>query len=97
MKTVLEELYNGNMYPAELIISKNPEYRPLNKKISDMLAAWKNKLPEDDYIQLENLLDLRIQLSLMETSESFLYGFRLGVLIMIEVYTGKEELVRSED
>ena len=95
MKTILEELYDGNIYPDELIISKDPEYRPLNKRISDMLAMWKKKLSEEDYNQLETLLDLRSESSSMEASESFMYGFRLGALIMIEVLTGKEELVRK--
>ena len=95
MKTILEGLYDGNIYSDELIISKDPEYRPLNKRISDMLTMWKKKLSEDDYNQLENLLDLRSQSSSMEASESFMYGFKLGALIMIAVLTGKEELVRG--
>lgn len=49
MKSILEELYDGNIYPDELIISKDPVYRPLNKRISDMLIMWKKKLSEDDY------------------------------------------------
>ncbi|SDE17004.1 DUF6809 family protein [Sporomusa acidovorans] len=97
MKSILEELYNGNIYPAELIFPKAPEYRPLNKRISDTLEMWQKKLPEDDYNQLDNLLDLHSQSSSMEASESFLYGFRLGALIMIEVLTEKEKLVRGED
>lgn len=97
MKSILEELYDGNIYPDELIISKDPEYRPLNKRISDMLAMWKNKLSEDDYNQLENLLDLRSQSGSMEASESFMYGFKLGALIMMEVLTGKEDVVRGGD
>lgn len=97
MRSILEELYDGNIYPDELIISKDPEYRPLNKRISDMLAMWKNKFSEDDYNQLENLLDLCSQSSSMEASESFIYGFRLGALIMMEVLTGKKELIRGGD
>lgn len=97
MKTILKELYEGNIYPDELIVSKDPEYRPLNKRISDVLAMWKKKLSEDDYNQLKTLLDLRSESSSMEASESFMYGFRLGALIMIEVLTGKEELIRGGD
>lgn len=97
MKTISEELYEGNIYPDERIVSKDPEYRPLNKKISDTIEMWKKKLSEDDYNQLEALLDLRSELSSMEASESFMYGFRLSALIMIEVFTGKEELVRGGD
>lgn len=97
MKTILEELYDGNIYPDELIISKDPEYRPLNQKISDTLEMWKKKLSENDYKLLEALLDLRCESSSMEASASFMYGFRLGAVIMIEVLTGKEELVHGGD
>lgn len=97
MKTILEELYDGNIHPEELSFPKASEYRPLIKRISDTLEMWKKKLSEDDYNQLENLLDLHSQSSSMEAFESFLYGFRLGALIMIEVLTGKEKLVRGED
>lgn len=94
MKSILEELYGGNINPDELIVSKDPEYRPLNKRISDTLDIWKKKLSENDYSQLESLLDLCSKSSSMEASESFMYGFKLGALIMIEVLTGKKELVR---
>ncbi|NJD02078.1 MAG: hypothetical protein FIA99_05665 [Ruminiclostridium sp.] len=97
MKTILEELFDGNIYPDELIIPKAPEYRFLNKKISDTIETLKEKLPENDYKQLEELLDLRSETSSQDATASFLYGFKLGANIMIEVLTGKEELVRGED
>lgn len=95
MKTILEELYEGNIYPDELIIPKDPEYWPLNQKISDTIEALKEKFSEDDYKQLEELLKMRCVTSSQDATASFLYGFKLGANIMIEVLTGKEELVRS--
>lgn len=95
MKTILEELYSGNIYPAERIVSKDPEYRSVSKKISDIMAAWEKKLSEEDYKQLEALLDLRCESSGMEASASFTYGFKLGAVLMIEVLTEKGELVRG--
>lgn len=97
MKTILEELYDGNIYPNELIVSRNPEYRPLSKKISEVMETWKKKLSEDDFQQLEALLNLRCKSSSMDAAASFMYGFKLGAVIMIEVLTGKEELIRSGD
>ena len=58
---------------------------------------WKKKLSNDDYEMLESLLDLRYESCLMEASASFVYGFKLGGLIMLEVLTGKEELVNGGD
>ena len=97
MKSILEELYDGNIYPDELIISKDPEYHPINQKISDTLEMWKKKLSEDDYKQLEAFMDLRCESSSMEASASFMYGFKLGAVIMIEVLAHKEELIRGRD
>lgn len=96
MKTILEELYEGNIYPDELIIPKDLGYNPLNQKISDMLEMLKKKLQEDDYKQLEMFMDLRGESSSMEASASFVYGFKLGALIMIDVLTRKEELIRGD-
>ncbi|KUO72009.1 MAG: hypothetical protein APF77_05350 [Clostridia bacterium BRH_c25] len=94
MKSILEELYISNMYPDKLIISKDPEYCLLSQKISDILEMWEKKFSENDYDQLETLLDLRSQMGSMEASESFINGFRLGALIIIEVVTGKDEFAR---
>ena len=95
MKTILEELHDGNIYPDELIISKDPEYGPLIKEISDTMELWKKKLSKDDFEQLEALLDLHSKSNSMDAAASFMYGFKLGAMIIIEVFTGKEELVRT--
>ena len=77
MKSILEELFDGSIYPDELIISRNPEYRPLNRKISDTMDMWRNKLSEHDFQELEELLDLRSQVDSLHAEASFMYGFKL--------------------
>jgi hypothetical protein len=94
MKPILEELHAGQISPDELTVPKDPQYRRLNQKITDEMKAWREKLPETDYQQLEALLDLRSQTDAMEATASFAHGFKLGALIMIEVLTGREEVVR---
>ena len=95
MKSILEKLYDGEIYPDELIVPKDPEYHETNQKISDTLDTWKKKLSEDDFKQLEKLLDLRSCVDSMDATSSFVYGFKLGAAMMIEVLTGKEELARG--
>ncbi|MED4955921.1 DUF6809 family protein [Paenibacillus macerans] len=94
MRSILEELFDGNINPAELIIPRNPEYRPLNRKISDTILMWKDKLSEHDFQELEELLDLHSQSDSMYAEASFVYGFKLALWIMIEVMTGETEPVR---
>lgn len=95
MRSILQELFEGSICPDEIIVPKNPEYLPLNRKISASLDLWRKKLSEQDYQEFEELLDLRSQMDSMHAEESFIYGFKLASWIMIEVMTGKGELVRS--
>ncbi|MEA4961441.1 DUF6809 family protein [Lutispora sp.] len=74
---------DGNIYPDESIISKDLEYWPLNQKISDTMEVWREKLSKDDYLALEELLDIRFQIDHMHSASSFMYGFKLGTMIML--------------
>ncbi|HBF40013.1 MAG TPA: hypothetical protein DDW50_22250 [Firmicutes bacterium] len=97
MKPILEELFYGHIYPFERIVSQDPEYRPLNQKISDIRKTLQEKLPAEDYQALEELLELYCNSGMLESAASFSYGFKLGALIMLEVLGGKGELVRGEE
>jgi hypothetical protein len=68
MKTVLEELFHGNLRLDERVVPSDPEYRALNRQIEDILKTWEEKLSEDDYAGLEDLLDLHNQSGSMKRS-----------------------------
>ncbi len=90
MKPFLEELFYGRIYPFEGIVPQDPEYRPLNQKISGIKKTLQARLSVEDYKALEGLLDLGCDSGVMETYASFEYGFKLGALVMLEVLGGKE-------
>ncbi|MEK5477669.1 DUF6809 family protein [Paenibacillus sp. FSL R5-0407] len=89
MKSILEELYRGNLNPQERMVLTVPEYRLLNRKISDLMEELKQRFSEDDFKVLEKILDLNGESNSMLTSEAFVQGFRMGVLVMIEVFYGE--------
>ena len=95
MKSILQGLYAGEVYPDELIMPKDPEYQPVNMKISEQKAYFKQKLSEEDYRKLEEFDNLCGRSSSMDSEASFIYGFRLGAMLMIELFTGKEGLSRN--
>jgi hypothetical protein len=97
MKPILEALYDGRIFPVEMISPVDPEYRQLDQKIFGLRAMWQKKLTGDDYKELENLLDLCQELSAMEVAASFNYGFRLGAMLQMEILSGREDLVRADD
>lgn len=89
MKSILEELYKGNLNPEARTVPTDPEYRSLNGEISDLMLEVKQKFSENDFRTLEEILDLNGDTSSMLTSTAFVQGFRMGALMMVEVFCGE--------
>lgn len=85
MLSILELLYHGSLFPNEVMISKDPNYRPLNKQITDSLETWKQKLSAGEFEELESLLELYSQVQGLEMTAAFVSGFKAGAAMMIEV------------
>ena len=85
MKSILQELYNGDLCPVAQILSKNIAYREIGRKIADEMDAWKKRLTEEEFKQLQNLIDLRVQTIEMDLAASFEHGFKLGASLIMEV------------
>lgn len=89
MKRILEELYRGNLNPEEQLVPTDPEYRLLNRKISELMEEMKKSCSENDFKAIEEILDLSGETSAMVTSEAFVQGFRMGAMVMVEVFGGE--------
>lgn len=88
MKNIIEELFYGNLSPEARIVPTDPEYRPLNRKISELMEEVKQRFSENDFAALEEIMDLNGESSSMVISEAFVQGFRMGALVMVEVFCG---------
>ncbi|MEK3696009.1 DUF6809 family protein [Paenibacillus sp. FSL R10-2199] len=85
MPNILESLYYGSLFPNEDIISKDSNYRPLNRQITESLETWKQKLSAGEFEELESLLELYSQVQGLEMTAAFVSGFKAGTAMMIEV------------
>ncbi|WP_042195802.1 DUF6809 family protein [Paenibacillus camerounensis] len=92
MRSLIRQLYNGNLHPDKEVKPNDPQYVQLSQKTVETVATWRVKLSEEEFKQLEALLDLYAQTHEMELASVFKYGFRLGAGIMVEVLIGEEEL-----
>lgn len=92
LNSLIEQLYHGSLQPNKNVIPNSPEYVKLNQEASEIIEIWKGRLSEEEFIELEALLDLHAQTHSMELASIFTYGFRLGAGIMVEVLTGEEKL-----
>lgn len=91
MKSIIDILFEGKVLPHEQIgVTGDEEYDAVNRNIREEKEYWGNKLTEQDRQRLEALEKLYSQSSSIQNIETFRYGFRLGVLIMAEAFTGKD-------
>ncbi|MGZ7440983.1 DUF6809 family protein [Paenibacillus sp. TH7-28] len=74
-------------------IPRDPEFRRIRREISEAKGMWKGKLSTDNFNQLEALLDLHRQTESMQATSTFINGFQLGALMMMEIYAAKKELI----
>ncbi|SDF70155.1 hypothetical protein SAMN04488542_11555 [Fontibacillus panacisegetis] len=89
MKSILDELYRANLKPEERMVPTDPDYRPLNRKISELKEEVKKRLSESDFEVLEQIFDLTGESHSMLTNTAFVQGFRMGALVMVEVFCGE--------
>lgn len=86
MQSLLESLYYGHLIPEEQLVPKDPMYRKKGRELSEKIETWKYKLSNDDFAELEALLDLQQQIQSMEMTAAFTYGFKLGAVMIIEIH-----------
>lgn len=95
MDTLLHHLYSGKLNPEEFIRPRSAQYSMSNKKISDTIEICRKIFSENEYQLLNEVVDLMHTSGTMQESEAFIYGFKMGALMMMEVLEGREEFVRE--
>ncbi len=91
MKSILSELYKGNIYPEAQFSPESEEYREIHQRnfqnYEDFLETI-SKLDPSLAKQFGNLMDEQFAEHSFEYSAMFIGGFRLGARIMLEALQG---------
>jgi hypothetical protein len=84
---VLEELYMGDIHPSERSFKNDSQYsKALNEvvKAGDTLLST---LTEKQKEQFEAYMSAQREINVLTDCETFIYAFRLGAKIMMDVLT----------
>lgn len=84
---VLKDLWRGNISPAERCVRPGSEYAGVSKQLSTQFGELLPLLSPEARQQVETVDNLRTDLCLMENEEHFLYGFRLGAQLMLDIFS----------
>ena len=82
--TLLQQIFRGELYPAETI--RNPEWKKILNAITAEREYLSGKLSETDKERLQKIDDLYQEYNNTYGDECFACGFRLGALLMIEIF-----------
>ncbi|NQX46114.1 hypothetical protein HQN87_12300 [Paenibacillus tritici] len=90
---ILEDFYYGKLRPNELTKPSNPELQKIDQKIIDSLQMLKERLSAKDFDQVEKLFDLQSDSNSLHSALSFIQGYKIGALMMIDVFSGEKDSI----
>ena len=90
-KSILQHLFEGEIFPSENIKPNNPEYNEAKKALDDETDYFMNTLSGDDLDRFQKLNDLYCKTESIYTYECFAHGFRLAVSLMVESVNNRDK------
>lgn len=85
MNHILEELWYGNIFPSERGSGLCAEEKALMHKITEQRSQLQPLLTEEEMKMLEAFEECHVELSQINAKETFVYAFRLGARIAIDI------------
>lgn len=86
---ILEELWHGEIRPAEIIKPLTPQYKELLDAADESEKKLLSLLSDEGKALYRKLTESRRELSCTDECEIFTTGFRLGAKLMLEIMNNK--------
>ena len=86
--TILENLWYGNIRPVEEYVDGNTEYKSLLRLVDKNRENFEATLSPEQAELFEKFYTAVNEMNAAAEIEAFSYGFRLGVRLMIEAFSG---------
>ena len=87
---VLEDLYLGDVRPNERGFKRNSQYAKALNELVKVGDALTDGLTEEQKELFEDYMTAQREVTVLTDCETFLYAFRLGAKIMLDVLTDGE-------
>ncbi len=88
-KTLLEQIYNGEFFPSEAVVSGDPDYVTKVHQAGEEIKYIASRLNDDDKVRFDKLIDLMDETEHMNGYANFAYGLRTGIMLMFELFTSE--------
>ena len=88
-KTLLEQIYDGEFFPSEAVVSSDPDYVTMSRKEGEEIEYIASRLNGEDKTRFDKLIDLMGETEHMNGFANFAYGLRTGILLMFELFASE--------
>ena len=88
-KTLLEQIYEGEFFPSEAVVSCDPDYVTMSHKEGEEIEYIASRLNDEDKARFDKLIDLMGETEHMNVCANFAYGLRTGILLMFELFASE--------
>ena len=82
---VLRDLWRGEISPTDRRVRQGSEYQQRAAEVRKQIVEFAATLSPEAKEQMETINDLNHDLSMMAEEDVFIYGFRLGARMMLDV------------
>lgn len=93
---VLEKLWRGEISPMERCIRRGSKYQQASIAFCERMDDLLSELPSDTRKKLEALTDLKCDVTIMENEDFFIYGFRLGAGMVLDIIGDYKGALREQ-
>lgn len=90
--SIIKDFYGGKICPVESIFPQDTKYRPLSNEIGKERDYFASKLPPEDKERFQKWHNLLCECDEMTEYANFSYGFRMGAMLICEIFTGEENV-----
>lgn len=82
---IIEAMYNGRFYPAEMVVPKDPKHKEIYHQVSQLTKELSEKLSQEDMDSVMALRELLFQAQDIELESQFAFGLAAGMMLQWEV------------
>jgi len=91
MKSVIQEIFQGTLIPAERFETILDSYKEKAKNLDSLITPFYRTLSELQQTNFDNIMNVHLELVRIELEQSFTDGFKTGIRLLYE------SLVQSEN
>lgn len=97
MQTILTAIAEGNLRMGMETMEHNAELKSAMKRVYRLEEKLSATLNDPEKELLEKLGDSQAEANQSDSQQSFINGFRLGALVIMEVFAGRDGLVLGNE